>query len=218
MKVSVNLAGVTDTSTLVSAINSSIATAGSGSSTAATAFKTASITASTVTDTATGKQRLAFTSSNTAFQAAAGDRVSNALLGNFSAASTGVDLSYDVTAGGNVAATTTPWAANSNIIVRVQGGSLSSPVDLTLSTGAGASTVDAALTSLSVAAAGNAQLQAAGIQLSTAAVGSPLVFTSKRGETFEVLAAGDTGGGAVTQGLLGLGKFQLAATGGRSFD
>jgi flagellin len=218
VKVSVNLAGVTDTSTLVSAINSSIATAGNGSSPAATAFKSAGVTASIVTDTATGKQRLAFTSSNTAFQASAGDRVSNALLGNFSADSTGVDLTYSVTGGGNVASTTTAWAANSNIIVRVQGGSLSSPVDLTLSAGVGASTSDAALISLSVAAAANAQLQAAGISLTTGTLGSPLQFTSKRGETFEVLAAGDTGGGATTQGLLGLGKFQLAASGGSSFD
>ena len=216
-KVSVNLAGVTDTSTLVSAINSSITTAGNGSSTAATAFKAAGITASIVTDAATGKQRLAFTSSNTVFQAAAGDRVSNALLGNFSTGSTGVDLTYSVTGGGSVASAATAWAANSNIIVRVQGGSLISPVDLTLSAGAGASTVDAALTSLSAAASSNAALQAAGISLTAGAVGTPLVFTSKRGETFEVLTAGDTGG-ATTQGILGLGKFQLATPGGSSFD
>ena len=218
VKVSVNLAGVTDSGTLVSAINSSIATAGNGSSTAATAFKAAGITASVVIDAATGKQRLAFTSSNTAFQISAGDRVSNALLGNFSAGSTGVDLTYSVTGGGNVASTTTAWAANSNIIVRVQGGSLTSPVDLTLSAGVGASTADAALTSLSVAASSNAALQVAGISLTTGTLGSPLSFTSKRGETFEVLAAGDTGGGATTQGILGLGKFQLATAGGSSFD
>ena len=218
VKVSVNLAGVTDTATLVSAINSSITTAGNGSSTSATSFKSAGISAAIVTDSATGKQRLAFTSATTAFQAAAGDRVSNALLGNFSASSTGVNLAYSVTGGGNVASTGTAWSANTNIIVRLQGGSIVSPVDLTLSAGTGASTADAALTSLSVAVASNATLQAAGITLTTGALGSPLAFTSKRGETFEVLAAGDTGGGATTQGLLGLGKFQLATAGGSSFD
>jgi len=217
VKVSVNLAGVTDSATLVSAINSSIASAGNGSSTAATAFKAAGVTASIVTDPSTGKQRLAFTSSTSAFQVAAGDRVSNALLGNFSAGSTGVDLAYSVTGGGNVATTGSAWSANSNIIVRVQGGSLSSPVDLTLSAGSGASTVDAALTSLSAAVSGNAALQAAGISLTAGTFGSPLAFTSKRGETFEVTAAGDTDG-ATTQGLLGLGKFQLASPGSSTYD
>ncbi len=217
VKVSVNLAGVTDSQTLVSAINSSIASAGNGSSPAATAFKSAGITSSIVTDPSTGRQRLAFTSSTTAFQAGAGDRVSNALLGNFSAESTGVDLSYSVTAGDNVATTGTAWAANSNIIVRVQGGSLTSPVDLTLSSGTSASTVDVALASLSAAVSSNAALQAAGISLTAGTFGSPIAFASKRGETFEVSAAGDTGG-TTTQGILGLGKFQLATPGSPSFD
>jgi flagellin len=51
VKVSVNLSGVTDTSTLVSAINTAIDAAGNGSTSAATAFKNANIRAVVVTDT-----------------------------------------------------------------------------------------------------------------------------------------------------------------------
>ena len=218
VKVSVNLTGVSDTGTLVAALNNSIASAGVGSSSAATAFKNAGIQASVVTDAATGKQQIAFTSSTNAFQVAAGDRVSNALIGNFSAGATGADLAFTITGGGNVASAATAFAANSNIIIRVQGGSLASAVDLTLSAGTSASTVDAALTSLTSLVSNNAAFQAAGISLTAGTVGSPLAFTSKRGEKFEVLAAGDTGGGASTQGILGLGKVQLATAGGASFD
>ena len=82
VKVSVNLSGVTDTNTLVSAINAAITTAGNGASQSATAFKNAGITASTVTDSS-GRKQLTFSSSSTAFQAEAGDRVSGALLGTF---------------------------------------------------------------------------------------------------------------------------------------
>ncbi len=217
VKVSVNLSGVTDTNTLVAAVNSAISNAGNGSSAASTAFKNANVQASIVTDSASGKQRLAFTSSTNAFQVSAGDRVSNALLGNFSAGATGTDLAYNVTGGGNVASTGTAFAASSNIIVRVQGGSLASAVDLTLSAGAAGTTVDAALVSLTSLVSTNAALQAAGISLTAGAVGSPIQFSSKRGEKFEVLAAGDTGG-ATTQGILGLGKFQLSAAGATAFD
>jgi flagellin len=218
VKVSVNLAGVTDTGSLVAALNTAIGSTGSGSGGATTAFKNANIQASVTTDAATGKQRLAFTSSTNAFQVAGGDRVSSALLGNFSAGATGVDLAYSVTGGANVAATGAVFAANSNTIVRIQGGSLASAVDLTLSSGAGGSTVDAALASLTSLVSNNAALQAAGISLSTSALGSPLAFTSKRGEKFEVLAAGDTVTTAASNGLLGLGKFQLATAAGTSFD
>ncbi len=217
VKVSVNLTGVTDTGTLAAAVNNAIASAGNGNSSSATAFKNANVQASIVT-ASDGKQRLAFTSSTNAFQAAAGDRVSNALLGNFSAGATGVDLSNTVTGGANVAASSAVWAASSNIIVRVQGSSLASAVDLTLSSGSGASTVDAALTSLSSLVSNNSALQAAGISLTAGTVGAKLQFTSKRGEAFDVQVAGDTVTAAASNGLLGMGKYQLAAAAGTSFD
>src|SRR5438270_193541 len=83
VKVSVNLAGVTDITTLTTALNSAIQSAGNGVSQAATAFKNAGVVAAVYTD-ANGGQQLQFTSSTTAFQVEAGDRLANALLGNLS--------------------------------------------------------------------------------------------------------------------------------------
>ena len=98
VKVSVNLAGVSDTGTLVTAINNAIDSAGLAGTQAATAFKNANLQATVNTDAA-GKKQLSFTSANTSFQVQAGDRLSNALLGNFTSGATGKDLTNTVTAG-----------------------------------------------------------------------------------------------------------------------
>jgi flagellin len=211
VRVSVNLSGVTDTASLAAAVNSAIDAAGNGGSQYATAFKNAGVRASVVTDTATGKQQLAFTSSTNAFQVAAGDRVSNALLGNFSAGATGKSLAYGVTGGASAAATTTTFGAAGagNIVVRIQGGSLASAKDLTLTVASG-TTIDTALASLQTAIANDADLQAAGIRLSTATPGSALVFSSARNEAFEVSVAGDK------LNRLGLGTSRLGDNG--NFD
>ena len=82
VNVSVNTANLADTSSLVAAINAAIRAAGAGGTQQGTALANANITASINTD-ATGKQQLVFQSSNAAFQVVAGDKVSNALLGNF---------------------------------------------------------------------------------------------------------------------------------------
>ncbi len=101
MNVSVNLTGVTDANTLVSAINTAIQNAGNGATQQATAFKNAGVTASLNTD-ATGKTQLTFDSSNAAFQVSAGDRVSQGLLGNFAqnAVLTGTDQNATVATNG----------------------------------------------------------------------------------------------------------------------
>lgn len=206
--VSVNLSGVTDTGTLVSAINNAIQSAGNGGTQSATALKNANVTASINVD-ASGKSQLTFNASGTAFQVEAGDRVSNALLGNFKAStndSTGKDLSNVATAAGNVTAATTLAA---NTIVRIQGSGLAAPVDIQLASGL---TTAQALTSLSSQVANNAGLQAAGISLTTAVAGSPLAFTSSRGEQFTVAAAGDN------TNVLGLGTFQLASAASTTYD
>src|SRR5580658_6890557 len=88
ISVAVNLNGVTDSGTLVTAVNAAIQAAGNGNSQQATAFKNANITASINTD-ATGKQQLSFNSGTTAFQVQGSDQVATALLGNFSSGSTG---------------------------------------------------------------------------------------------------------------------------------
>lgn len=214
IKVSANLSGVTDVDTLVTAVNSAIDSAGNAASAQATAFKNAGVRATVVTDS-TGKKSLGFTSGTTAFQIAAGDRLSNALLGNVTSSSdpTGKTLANTVTGGSNTAATTTTFGASGagTVTVRFQGAGLTSPVDISLTVVSG-TTIDAALTSLTSLVAANSSLQAAGITASTAAAGSALVFTSARGERFEVLSSGDL------NNRLGLGSYRGATGAGGAFD
>ena len=110
IQVSVNLAGVTDTNTLVAAVNAAIQNAGNGATQGATAFKNAGISASLNTD-ASGKTQLTFNSSTSTFQVAAGDQVSQGLLGNFqqNAVALGTDQAaqIDTSTGGAGAKTLT---------------------------------------------------------------------------------------------------------------
>ncbi|MCS7025707.1 MAG: flagellin [Bryobacteraceae bacterium] len=214
IKVSVNLSGITNTSTLVEAVNSAIAAAGNGSTSAATAFKNANIRAVVVTDKqadGTVKERLGFVSSTGAFQVKAGDRLSNALLGNFVNGATGKDLSTVFVGAGVVTGTSTGSGA-ANVIVRVQGSGLASPVDITLNITQGTTTAIQLANSLKTAIDNNATLQAAGISLDTPVAGESLVFRSRAGDRFEVLIAGDN------DNLLGLGSFRLATDTATSFD
>ncbi|MBX9604517.1 MAG: flagellin [Bryobacteraceae bacterium] len=216
IKVTTNLSGVTNTSTLVEALNDAIENAGNGTTAAATAFKNANIRATVVTDTqADGsvKERIGFVSSNAAFQVQAGDRTANAILGNFSTGATGRAIDNNFVARAATAATTTAFAADGsgNIVFRVQGGGLASPVDLTVTTTA-TTTIDEALVSLSNLVANNTQLQNAGITLEGATAGSTLVFKSSRGESLDVQTGGDT------RNLFGLGTFRLATTTSTSLD
>ncbi len=214
VKVSVNLSGVTDTNTLAVALNAAIDGAGNGASQQATAFKNAGIRASVVTS-ATGTQQLSFTSSSTAFQVSAGDRLSNALLGNVTSSSNpvGLTLANTVTGGAAAAVTTTAFGASGAgvVTVRFQGAGLSSPVDINLTVAAG-TTIDTALTTLTSAIAQNSSLQAAGITATSSAPGGALVFTSNRGERFETAASGDL------NNLLGLGSFSKSTGASGTFD
>ena len=201
VKVSVNLAGVASTDTLVAAVNAAIDNAGNGATAQATAFKNSGVRATIVTD-ASGNKSLGFTSGTTAFQVSAGDKTANALLGNVTSASdpTGLTLKNSVQGGAATAATGTTFAQNGTITVRLQGAGLAGPVDISLAVTT-ATTVDQALTALNTAVSQNAQLQAAGISAETAAAGSNLKFSSNHGERFEVQASGDVGN------VLGLGSF-----------
>ena len=210
--VSVNLAGVTDTNTLVAAINNAIQNVG-GASQYATAFKNAGVNATIVTD-ANGAQHLAFNSSVSGFQVEAGDRMSNALLGNVvSGGTTGTALANTVTGGNtqNYVATATAAAART-IIVRFQGSGLDAPEDLTLNVASGQAS-SAIISSLQTAMANDAKLQASGIRLTTVTNNARLVFTSNKGEQFQVLTTGDV------DNLLGMGTF-VSGTGisATSFD
>jgi flagellin len=214
VKVSVNLSGVTNVDNLVVAINSAIETAGQVVSPAATAFANANLRASVITSP-DGKRSLAFSSANSAFQVAAGDQTANALLGNVTSASnpTGTTLANSVTGGGSTAATGTAFGASGagTVTVRFQGAGLASPVDIALTVTAG-TTIDQALASLSTAVGASAGLQSAGIRTDTTTPGAALVFSSSRGERFEVQVSGDL------NNQLGLGSFRSSGGATGSFD
>ena len=204
--VNVNLSGVVDTTTLVNAINAGITAAGNGASQYATAFKNANITASINTDSR-GKQQLTFNSSAGAFQVEAGDRAANAFLGNYTAGSTGKDLTNTVTSG----TATTAGSLTQAAVIRIQGAGLAAPVDIQIASG---QTTAQALATISSTVANNTALQAAGVTVSgVTTVGSAggITFTSKHGEQFSVQATGDNAN------LLGLGSFSNYS-GGTSFD
>ncbi|MFN0100775.1 MAG: flagellin [Bryobacteraceae bacterium] len=214
VKVSLNLTGVTDTDTLVSGLNAAIDNAGNAVSAQATAFKNAGVRAVVVT-AADGKKSVGFTSSATAFQVEAGDRLSSALLGNVTSSSnpTGLTLTNTLTAGTAAAATTTTFGAGGagTVVVRFQGAGLSSPIDISLTVAAG-TTIDQALIDLTSQIASNSALQASGITATTATAGSALVFTSNRGERFEVQASGDL------NNRLGLGSYRSSSGASGTFD
>ena len=207
--LSVNLSGVTDANTLVTAVNNAITALGAGTSQYDTAFKNANITASLNLDS-TNKTQLTFGSSNAAFQIQAGDQVANALLGNFSTGSTGNSLAETVT--GATAAATGVTAVTNNIVVQIQGSGLAAPVSITLKA-ANDATVGAALADLSSQVSNNSALQAAGITYTgNTTGGSALTFSSKRGESFGVATVGDTAN------QLGLGTYLAANTANPSFN
>lgn len=214
IKVSVNLAGVTNVDNLTTAINSAIDAAGVSASPEATAFQNAGIRA-TVATASDGTKSLSFSSSDTAFQVAAGDRLANALLGNVTSSSnpTGLTLTNTVTGGSATAAAATTFGATGTgtVIVRFQGANLTEAVDISLTVAAG-TTVEDALADLTSAVANNADLQAAGITTQTATGGSALVFANSKGERFEVLSSGDL------NNRLGLGSFSSSTGASGTFD
>ncbi len=199
--VGVNTQGVTNIQTLVAAINDAITNAGNGTSQAATAFKNAGIVASVHTD-ASGGQELAFTSSTTAFQVQAGDKMANALLGNFATPASNADAAAiaSTVSGGN----TTDNAGIGGAKVTFSGAGMASPVTLTLN-GADA-TIAAAVTDLTTQIAANSALNAAGFSVSGTA-GGPLTFSSAQGLGFNVSVTGDAGD------YLGFGAYTNGSTG-----
>ncbi len=200
VRISVNLSGIVDTATLATAINTTI-DGFSVTSQAGQAFKNAGITASINTDTA-GKKQLAFSSSDTAFQVDAGDRVSNALLGNVTSVSnpTSTTLDLIVTGAVNVAAANATFTNATNILIRFEGGGLASPTTITL-TASGAETVGSILAELSTVFAANTTLSSGGFALTTATAASKIVFTNDQGQEFSITVSGDE------ENHLGLGTY-----------
>lgn len=199
VRVSVNLAGVVDTDTLVSAINDAISGFGATSQ-AGQAFKNAGVTATVNTDTVGGKQ-LAFISSDSAFQVAAGDTLANALLGNFQAAGAvgqGATLDITVTGANNQVDST----ADATVSFLVQGAGLSDPVTFNVSVVI-ADDEAAAFANLQSAVNANTALSTAGITVTGGGAGAPVSFVNSSGERFEVFTAGDN------ENVFGFGTYLL---------
>jgi len=184
--VAVNLNGVTDTGTLVTAVNAAIQAAGNGNSQQATAFKNANITAAINTDS-TGKQQLTFNSATAAFQVQGGDQVATALLGNFSSGSTGNVAGVATTPG--FFSTYVAPTATQNVNFQITGAGLTGAAGQFAITMAAADTLAMSVTNINTQIAGNTALAATGIH--AVASGGYLDFVGKAGQSFQVMTAGD---------------------------
>jgi len=205
IKVSVLLQNVSDTETLVEALNAAIEQAGGAGTQASGLFKNANIRASVHTG-AGNTQQIAFSSSTTAFQVEAGDKMANALMGNFKTGAEGADLASTVTASAPSAAGTETFGAAGAGTIRLQfqGAGLTEPRVIALNVTA-ATTVAAAIADLQTQVAADATLSAAGISLTTNT--GTLQFSNARGERFSVETSGDV------RNLLGMGSFQAGSAG-----
>jgi len=198
--VAVNLNGVTDTGTLVTAVNAAIAAAGNGNSQQATAFKNANITAAIGTNSSNQSQ-LSFNSASTAFQVQGGDKVATALLGNFASGSTGNAAGVTATAGVAFAAPTAAETVGLNItgagLTGTQGA-----ISISLAT---TDTETTTLAKINAAITSNTALAATGITAVDNGSGK-IQFEGKAGQSFQVAASGDT------SNSLGFGTYGASAT------
>ncbi len=185
--VAVNLTGVTDTNTLVTAINQAIENAGNGSSQQATAFKNANITASITTNPA-GQQTLAFSSPTTAFQVQGGDQVATALMGNFAGADSPVGNVANVTATATKAYVAP--AADETVNMQISGsGVTGSAGNITVALPASVTTADEAVAAINTGIAANQTLAATGVQAVNNA--GTIELQNSAGNSFTVQTAGD---------------------------
>jgi len=212
--ISVNLAGVSDTTSLATAVNNAIDAAAAGGTAAANAFKAAGITASVYTDS-NGGQALAFNSTNTPFQVQAGDQMANALMGNVSVvggAAQGSAVTTSVT-GSVVTTAGTGFGTPQNVHLVISGGGLAQAQDLKLN--ASSNTTALAISDLLNQFQSNTALVAAGLSMTNTAggntLGGNLRFTSATGQSFNVAVTGDT------QDMLGLGSFLTNSAGSADY-
>jgi flagellin len=198
--VAVNLNGVTDTGTLVTAINQAIQNAGNGSTQESTAFRNANITASVSTNAA-NQQTLAFSSATTAFQVQGGDQVATALMGSFATGAQGNVANVTAAAAtafaaptGNAMATAgqayaAPVAAEV-VNMQVTGNGLTGTAgQFTVTLPTTATTADEAVTAINAGIAANTALAATGLQAVNNS--GTLELTNTTGGSFNVQAAGD---------------------------
>lgn len=196
--LSVNLAGVVDTNTLAAAVNNAIE-GFSAASAAGQAFKDANIRAVVNTDSS-GKQQLSFTSSDTAFQVKAEDKVANALMGNFASGAEGASL--DVTRTGAVR--NQAQTASNTVQVTFNGGGMLSESTISITTQIGDDQADM-ISAINTAIQADSTLAGAGFEARAGSVANTVEFANSNGETFNVRVVGDADdtlgfGGAVASG------------------
>ncbi|HXB75503.1 MAG TPA: flagellin [Candidatus Acidoferrales bacterium] len=180
--VNVNLNGVGDTASLVTAINSAIGSAANLPGGANASFKAATIKASVVTD-AMGKTQLAFDSPNAAFQVRADDPMANALIGELPSVVLPAGKAIDLTQATDASVSTGTFSANDTITVNVGGKNAS-----VFMTGAGGVTPDNAA-SFELAFNSSASMKALGMSVSDIGPGTPLTFHSATGQSFSITAS-----------------------------
>ena len=194
VNVDVATGSITDGTTLATAVNAALTSAGVSNA----SFAAAGITAAVTKDATTGNQVLTFSSANSAFQVRAGDQMANALLGNATGV-TGATLASTQT--GNAYQSGTGFTTADALTITIEGGGLSAPVtglSVNATTGSGAG-VTATNASIIAAVAANATLKAAGITATDN--GTNLVFHSSQGGAVTASISGDT------KNVLGYGSF-----------
>jgi flagellin len=231
--VTVNLASVGDSTSLVTAINAGIASSEAGGAANDQALAGANITASVHTG-ANGTEQLVFTSPSAAFTVSAGDTTANALLGNLSATSGGAlanagglasadtfgaaitDAGATFVGAGTQQTAATPFTTMvatdaQTLAFTVNGsGGEAQTASITLS---GANTAAQAVATINteLQASDNPALQ--GIVASVDSTGANITFASDSPGTFNVVIGQDVLGGAGgTADALGFGNPNTTAT------
>ena len=189
--VKADLSGVTDTTSLVTALNNAITNQGNNTSSGATqnaAFKAAGITASIVTDSS-GNQKLAFSSAN-AFSATSGDILANALMGNFnvggqtvsgktSTAATGQSVDYTAAGTQDLGAGLDLSTVANNIVLTFTNGGTTSTGSNTVTLAKNYATAAAVAADIQSQINVNADLKNAGLTASI--VNNKLLISSREG-------------------------------------
>ena len=220
--ITVNLASVGDSASLVTAINAGIASAAAGGAANDQALSAAKIQASIHTG-ADGHQQLVFTSPNSAFSVAAGDVTANALMGNLGV-NTGGTATASVTGealgtGANFVAGGTQQTAAITFATMVA--TDSQTLAFTANNAAGvpqtksitltnATTIAQAVATINTAlqATDNPALQ--GIVASANAAGTAITFASNSPSTFNISIGSDLLAG--TADVLGFGSTNTTVT------
>jgi flagellin len=198
--IDVNLNGVGDTNSLVNAINTAIDASAAQATSQASGFKAAGIQASIVTDSS-GNQKLAFSSSNSAFEVSGADQVANALMGNFAGAGIGTTAATGAVMGTQLDARTAVQAAGAglqkdystnSITFTITGAGNSSPKTVTFNKSEVGNTNDAA-GQAAIAADINAAFAGTGVTVANNA--GSLRFTATG--AFSISAVGNGDGSAI---------------------